>query len=285
LDTAIIVSVIIGSVVAMVLVFARTVLGVGWTGKVVRKPQMALTLNNTPSQERMYLAGDAAAEREFLKQDENGQNSVQIKMDSNAQNKSIARSQIYVQFGRKSDLNELANKRVKTCDSIEIGHIVAIDRHSIKILDLTEQEYVIPTYFIREYDEENVIIDVSIRYLHRYETERKNPPTIASREGQVLAFDINSAPNVLEKKCDSMTVPHLRQSSNWDNLIHKRAKTSDFIDIGHIFMIDEEFITVLEGVKQEYVIPADHIVEFDENNVFLDIPKKSLSPYKVKRYL
>jgi len=264
LDTAIIVGVVIGSVVAMALVFARTVLGVAWTGKVVRKPQMALTLNNMPSQERMCLAGDAAAERE---------------------NKNIARSQIYVQFGRKSDLNELANKRVKTCDSIEIGHIVAIDRHSIKILDLTEQEYVIPTYFIREYDEENVIIDVSIRYLHRYETERKIPPTIASREGQVLAFDINSAPNVLEKKCDSMTVPHLRQSSNWHNLIHKRAKTSDFIDIGHIFMIDEEFITVLEGVKQEYVIPTDHIAEFDENNVFLDIPKKSLSPYKVKRYL
>lgn len=285
MDTAIIVGVVIGSVVAIVLVFARTVLGVAWTGKLVRKPQMALTLNNMPPQERMHLAGDTAAEREFLKQDESGQNSVQIKMDSNAQNKRIARSQIHPHFGRKSDLNELAKKRVKTCDSIEIGHIVAIDRQSIKILDLAEQEYVIPTYYIREYNEENVIIDVSIRYLYRYETERKIPPTIACKEGQVLAFDINSTPNVLEKKCESMTVPHLRQSSNWHNLIHKRAKTSDFIDIGHIFMIDEEFITVLEGVKQEYVIPTDHIVEFDEKNVFLDIPKKSLSPYKVKRYL
>jgi hypothetical protein len=82
-----------------------------------------------------------------------------------------------------------------------------------------------------------------------------------------------------------MTVPHLRQSSNWHNLIHKRAKTSDLVDIGHIFLIDKEFMTILEGVRQEYIIPTDHIVEFDEKNVFLDIPKKSLSPYKVKRYL
>ena len=80
-------------------------------------------------------------------------------------------------------------------------------------------------------------------------------PTTASKEGQVLAFDINSTPNVLEKNCDSMTVPHLRQSSNWHNLIHKRAKTSDFLDIGHIFMIDEEFITAVgsqTGVRYSY---------------------------------
>jgi hypothetical protein len=159
-----------------------------------------------------------------------------------------------------------------------------MDKQSMTVAHLTEQEYVIPTYYIREYDDD-VIIDISIRYLYRYETERKFAPTTASKEGQVLTFGINSTPNVLEKNCDSVTVPDPRQLSNWHNLIHRRAKTSDLVDIGHIFMIDEEFITVLEGVKQEYVIPTDHIVEFDEKNVFLDIPKKSLSPYKVKRYL
>ena len=280
MDTAIIVGVVIGSVVAMVLVFAKTVLGNAWTGKSARKSRMILTT----AQERLYRADDSA-DKAFIKQNEKDHNSVQVGTELNTQNKRNSSSQTHVQVRQRSDPNGLINKKVKTCDFIEVGHIIAIDKQSMTVSRPTEQEYVIPTYYIREYDNENVIIDVSIRYLYRYETERKLAPTTASKEGQVLAFDINSTPNVLEKNCDSMTVPHLRQSSNWHNLIHKRAKTSDFLDIGRIFMIDEEFIIVLVGVKQEYVIPTDHIVEFDEKNVFLDIPKKSLSPYKVKRYL
>ena len=36
-----------------------------------------------------------------------------------------------------------------------------------------QQEYVIPDYYIREYNEENVLIDTSIQYLYLYEIKEK----------------------------------------------------------------------------------------------------------------
>jgi hypothetical protein len=73
LDTAIIVGVVIGSVVAIVLVFAKTVLGVAWTGKSVRKLRMILTT----AQERLFHADDAA-DKAFLRQNETAHNCVQV---------------------------------------------------------------------------------------------------------------------------------------------------------------------------------------------------------------
>jgi hypothetical protein len=35
--------------------------------------------------------------------------------------------------------------------------------------------------------------------------------------------------------------------TDWNNLIQKNVKTKDLKDIGNIIMVDEEFITVLEG--------------------------------------
>ncbi len=317
MDTAIIVGVIIGSVVALVLAFVKTVLGVAWTGKSARRvgisetsnqnvvtqeylansnitrdsdvnltgihertPRLRSTVNKIPIQEHMRRKDDTE-ERAILKHEEKSQNLVKIEIDSNAQDKRTSESQIHT-FRQNSDLNALVNKRVRTCDSIEVGHIVTIDKQSMKIKGLADQEYVIPTYYIREYDAKNLILDVSIRYLYRYQTEGKLAPTIYGEGGQVLAFEINLNPIYNNS---SNTISHFKESFNWHNLIQHRVKTSDFADIGHVFMIDEEFITILEGVKQEYVIPTDHFVKHDEENVFLDISKISLLSYKVKRFM
>ena len=40
---------------------------------------------------------------------------------------------------------------------------------------------------------------------------------------------------------------------DWNNLIQKKVKTKDLKDIGNIIMVDEEFITILEGTRQEYL--------------------------------
>jgi hypothetical protein len=72
--------------------------------------------------------------------------------------------------------SELINKNVKTCEMEDVGHITAVDKHSMTVIHDTKQKYNIPTYYIRECDQQNVVvvIDISIRYLHHYRFEEKS---------------------------------------------------------------------------------------------------------------
>jgi hypothetical protein len=87
--------------------------------------------------------------------------------------KSQPQFQTLVEPKRMSNWNELIDKGVKTCEMSYIGHVIAVDNQSMTVLHYTKHEYVIPTYYIREYDQENVLIDISIRYLHHYKSEGK----------------------------------------------------------------------------------------------------------------
>lgn len=82
-----------------------------------------------------------------------------------------SQSQSLVQLKRISSLSELINKKVKTCEMVDIGHVIAVNDQSITVLHGAKQEYIIPTYYVREYDQENIVIDISIRYLLHYKTE------------------------------------------------------------------------------------------------------------------
>jgi len=94
-------------------------------------------------------------------------------INSNVQIKTKSKSQTLVQFKRISSLNELVNKKVKTCEMLDIGHVINIDKQSMTVLhESKQQQYVIPAYFIREYNQEYVVIDISIRYLYHYKPEQ-----------------------------------------------------------------------------------------------------------------
>jgi hypothetical protein len=82
-----------------------------------------------------------------------------------------SQSQNLVQLKRLSSWSELKNKKVKTCEMADIGNIIAIDKQSMTVIHETNQEYIIPTYYIREYNTENVVTDISIRYLHLYKVD------------------------------------------------------------------------------------------------------------------
>lgn len=84
-----------------------------------------------------------------------------------------SKSKTLTQIRLFSNWGELLNKKAKTCDMVEFGQIIAIDKQSMTVLNETGQEYVIPTYYIREYDQESVIIDTSTRYLHYYKSQEK----------------------------------------------------------------------------------------------------------------
>ena len=70
--------------------------------------------------------------------------------------------------------------------------------------------------------------------------------------------------------------------TDWNSLIQKKVKTKDLKDVGNIIMVDDEFITILEGTRQEYVIPKKYIKEFTETAVVLGVTAKELSTFEAK---
>ena len=73
------------------------------------------------------------------------------------------------------------------------------------------------------------------------------------------------------------------ETADWNNLIQKNVKTKDSKDLGNIIMVDDEFITILEGTRQEYVIPKKYVKEFTETHVILNLAFDELKSYEAKK--
>ena len=82
---------------------------------------------------------------------------------------------------------------------------------------------------------------------------------------------------ILKRKMSSPEI------ADWNNLIQKNVKTIDMKDVGNIIMVDDEFITVLEGTRQEYVIPKKYVKEFTETQVILNLAFDELKSYEAKK--
>jgi hypothetical protein len=152
LDTAIIVGVIIGSVVAIALVFGKTVLSVAWTGNGAKR----LTV---------VECGD---KNKINQQHMRDKSEVLIKKTSSELSKD-AGDRISSHEEKSKGLDLLLNKEVSTCDNVAIGRISALQNGLMFIscapLDI---KYEIPTYFVRQYDQNSVLVDISAGDLEYY---------------------------------------------------------------------------------------------------------------------
>jgi hypothetical protein len=174
LDTAIIFGVVVGSVITLVLIFGKLVLGVLWT-ETDKKEREIIQIRNRNVTAQKHLNSINNRRGVFSKQNEDT-HKPEAKMNSDEHTKaeSKSKSRTTVQFKLSYNLNELISKRVKTSDLIEIGNVIAIDNQSMTVLGCNKQHtYVIPDYYIREYDEDDVLIDTSIQYLYHYEIVAK----------------------------------------------------------------------------------------------------------------
>ena len=147
MDSIIFLVTAIGSSLTVVLLFSGAVLSIKWWKK-------GITVRHSTNKENEK--GHSQRIREL------GVRSVL---------RSKPRSQTFKKIKQLSNWNELINKKVNTCEKIYIGHIIAIDSHSVTIRSDSRQEYVISTYWIREYDEDKAVIDTSIRYLDHYQVK------------------------------------------------------------------------------------------------------------------
>ena len=147
MDTIIVVVSMIGASLMMALLFASTVLSFKW---------WSISLTHRHRSEDDEFRNSNINRKRTLPHEG-------IKVKSQSQN--------LVQLKRISSWSELKNKKAKTCEMADIGNIIVIDKQSMTVLHESKQEYIIPTYYIREYNAENVVTDISIRYLHHYKAD------------------------------------------------------------------------------------------------------------------
>jgi hypothetical protein len=68
---------------------------------------------------------------------------------------------------------------------------------------------------------------------------------------------------------------------NWDNVIHKEARTKDGYNLGYIAAEDEDCIYILSSRFKEYRIPKSRVVEFDGSRVLTDLHYGRLVRYQI----
>jgi hypothetical protein len=152
LDTAIIVGVMIGSVVAIALVFGKTVLSVAWTGNDTKRRTAVQNGNkNKIVQEHLQEKNEISRMKGFSKLSKDNDNRI-------------------TSYSKKpKDFNSLLNKEVSTCDNVTIGSISALNNGLMFIVYAPQNiKYEIPTYFIRQHDQNSVLVDISAADLEYY---------------------------------------------------------------------------------------------------------------------
>jgi len=144
-----------GSVVAIALIFGKTVLGIAWTGNGVKRVSVVESGNkNNINQQHM--------------QDEN---KISIKRTPSKVSKDTP-DRISSQVEKPKNLDSLLNKEVTTCDNIAIGCISALQNGLMFISSSPlNTKYEIPTYFVRQYDQNLVLVDISARDLEHYKPQ------------------------------------------------------------------------------------------------------------------
>jgi len=63
---------------------------------------------------------------------------------------------------------------------------------------------------------------------------------------------------------------------NWEDIIHKNARTNDDGDAGNVIDIEKDTLTLERGPTAEYIIPKSMVEGFDGAEVRLNISLKEL---------
>ena len=149
MDTTIIVSVMMGSVVAIALIFAKAVLGVAWTEKNVGKFRVTRNSSHTDIiQENLGVTTGCKKAVSLY----------------SVNRKSPARKE------PKTNKVDFTNKRVYTCNNIIIGNIDSVANGMIIITSSLSKDikYEIPVYYIRQNFQSHVVMDISSKDMERY---------------------------------------------------------------------------------------------------------------------
>ena len=68
---------------------------------------------------------------------------------------------------------------------------------------------------------------------------------------------------------------------NWDRIIHKNVRSKDYEDVGNVFAVLGDELTIMGSRSREYKLPKSQVEGFDGAEVFLKVSRAELEKYKV----
>jgi hypothetical protein len=69
---------------------------------------------------------------------------------------------------------------------------------------------------------------------------------------------------------------------NWDRIIHKNVRSKDYEDVGNVFAVLADEVTIMGSRSREFKLPKSCIEGFNGSEVFLNISFSELGNYAVK---
>jgi hypothetical protein len=187
-----------------------------------------------------------------------------------------------------------SNREIKNMNKGKVGAPFEYSRTYIQFLAFLKnvevkegavhkKRYFIPKYYVQGFDGENIRTSLT-KYEIKDRYERDNPPTeseFQTEEYMEHRRKVDSTypqfihgipwmakePGVqlqTEQSGETLTIP-------WEEVIHKRVKTTDNADIGDVELVGNEFIVVRQGeVKiRRYYIPKSYINNYDGSAVYV----------------
>ena len=189
--------------------------------------------------------------------------------------------------------DKIIDRKVKSSDNEDMGKVESIATNYVEVKEgaVHKKRYFIPKYHVQGFDGEYIRTSLTKNEIKdRY--ERDSPPTESEFQTQEYVEQkrkVDSTyPQFLhgipfmakesgvklqtEQSGEKLTIP-------WEEIIHKRVKTTDNVDIGDIEQVGNEFIVVREGVARirHYYIPKSYINNYDGSSVYVAAPSGLVS--------
>jgi hypothetical protein len=185
------------------------------------------------------------------------------------------------------------DKTVKSSDNQDIGKVESVSTYYLESKEghVSKKHYYIPKYYVQGFDGKNLHTsltkdEIKNKYerdsppsesefkTQEYEEQRKKIDSTYPQFSHGIPFMAKEPGVALESEStgETLNIP-------WEEVIYKRVRTTDNIDIGDIETVGNEFIVVKEGdVKiHHYYIPKSYITNYDGSSLWIDAPSGLVS--------
>ena len=188
---------------------------------------------------------------------------------------------------------KILDKKVKSSDRQEIGKVESVSSDYIEVKEgtVSKKHYYIPKYYIQGFDGNDLFAsltkdEIKDKYqrdsppsesefkTQEYEEQMKRTESTYPQFRYGVPFMAKETGVALESESSGKTL-----NIPWEEVIHKRVRTTDNIDIGDIETVGNDFIVVREGdVKiHHYYIPKSYINNYDGSSLWIDAPSGLVS--------
>ena len=198
-----------------------------------------------------------------------------------------------MQSGVEMSWDKIIDKKVKSSDRKDLGKVESVSTEYIEVKEglVSKKHYYIPKYYIEGFDGEHLHTSLTKDEI-KAKYERDSPPA----ESEFRTEEYMNRKRKVEENYPQFLhgipfmamEPGVALQSNasggavnipWEEIIHKRVKTTDNVDIGDVEKVGNEFIVVREGVVKIhlYYIPKSYINNYDGSSLYVDAPSGLVS--------